>query len=145
MPNKGMKVKLTSTNLPIYKKLIRDYEKNTLTIENNIIKINNQTTEEYTFKQDYFWMMGDNRYRSEDSRVWGFVPEDHIVGKPVFIWMSIDGINDSFKNWQIRWNRVFTTVNLDGEPKSYRWHFLIIILITLGFSEYRKRKKSKTK
>ena len=144
IPKKGVKVKLTSTNLPIFKKLIRDYEKNALTIENNVIKINNLPTKEYTFKQDYFWMMGDNRYRSEDSRVWGFVPEDHIVGKPVFIWMSIDGINDSFKNWQIRWNRVFTTVNLDGEPKSYRWHFLIIILITLGFYEYNKRKKSKT-
>ena len=144
MPKKGVKVKLTLSNLPIYKKLIRDYEKNTLTLENSIIKINNQATDEYTFKQDYFWMMGDNRYRSEDSRVWGFVPEDHIVGKPVFIWMSIDGINDGFKNWKIRWNRVFTTVNLDGEPKSYRWHFLIIILITLGFSEFRKRKKHKT-
>ena len=144
IPKKGVKVKLTSTNLPIYKKLIRDYEKNALTIENNVVKINNLPTKEYTFKQDYFWMMGDNRYRSEDSRVWGFVPEDHIVGKPVFIWMSIDGINDGFKNWKIRWNRVFTTVNLDGEPKSYRWHFLIILLITLGFSEYKKRKKSKT-
>ena len=144
IPKKGVKVKLTSTNLPIFKKLIRDYEKNALTIENNVIKINNLPTKEYTFKQDYFWMMGDNRYRSEDSRVWGFVPEDHIVGKPVFIWMSIDGINDGFKKWKIRWNRVFTTVNLDGEPKSYRWHFLIIILITLGFYEYKKRKKSKT-
>jgi len=143
MPKKGVKVKLTSTNLPIYKKLIRDYEKNTLTVENSIIKINNQATNEYKFKQDYFWMMGDNRYRSEDSRVWGFVPEDHIVGKPVFIWMSIDGINDGFKNWRIRWNRVFTTVNLDGEPKSYRWHFLIILLIILSFSEYRKRRKIK--
>ena len=141
MPKKGVTVKLTSTNLPIYKKLIRDYEKNTLTLENSIIKINNQTTDEYTFKQDYFWMMGDNRYRSEDSRVWGFVPEDHIVGKPVFIWMSIDGINDGFKNWKIRWNRVFTTVNLDGEPKSYRWYFLFGVLFALGISEFNKRKK----
>ena len=142
MPKKGVTVKLTSTNLPIYKKLIRDYEKNTLTLENSIIKINNQTTDEYTFKQDYFWMMGDNRYRSEDSRVWGFVPEDHIVGKPVFIWMSIDGINDGFKNWKIRWNRVFTTVNLDGEPKSYRWYFLFGVLFALGISEFNKRKKA---
>jgi signal peptidase I len=86
-------------------------------------------------------MMGDNRYRSEDSRSWGFVPEDHIVGKPVFIWMSIEGINDGFKNWKIRWQRVFTTVNLDGEPKSYRWYFLFGILSVLGYSEYRKRTK----
>ena len=85
-------------------------------------------------------MMGDNRYRSEDSRSWGFVPEDHIVGKPVFIWMSIDGINDGFKNWKIRWNRVFTTVNLDGEPKSYRWHFLIGVLFVFGYSELNNRR-----
>jgi signal peptidase I len=86
-------------------------------------------------------MMGDNRYRSEDSRSWGFVPEDHIVGKPVFIWMSIEGINDGFKNWKIRWERVFTTVNLDGEPKSYRWYFLFGILCVLGYSEFKKRIK----
>ena len=64
------------------------------------------------------------------------------VGKPVFIWMSIDGINDGIKNWKIRWDRVFTTVNLDGEPKSYRWHFLILVLIIYILSEIRKRKKA---
>ena len=72
----------------------------------------------------------------------GFCSEDHIVGKPVFIWMSIDGINDGIKNWKIRWDRVFTTVNLDGEPKSYRWHFLILVLIIYILSEIRKRKKA---
>ena len=110
---------------------------------NDNIIINGEIKSEYTFKQDYYWMMGDNRYKSEDSRSWGFVPEDHIVGKPVFIWFSIDGINDGFKNWKIRWNRVFTTVNLDGEPKSYRWHFLIALLIYLIFAEIKKRKKKK--
>ena len=123
-----------------YKKIIRDYEKNTLSLKNGEIIINNIRTNEYTFKQDYYWMMGDNRYRSEDSRSWGFVPEDHIVGKPVFIWMSIEGINDGFKNWKIRWNRVFTTVNLDGEPKSYRWYFLIGILFVFGYSELNNRR-----
>ena len=144
LPEKGSSVKLNSRNLPLYKKIIRDYEKNELTLLDGEIKINGKTTQEYTFKQDYYWMMGDNRYRSEDSRSWGFVPEDHIVGKPVFIWMSIEGINDGFKNWKIRWDRVFTTVNLDGEPKSYRWYFLIGILIVLGYSEFQKR-KTKTK
>ncbi len=144
IPKKGEKIKLNSINLPIYKKLIRDYEKNSLDLKNGSIFINNIKTEYYIFKQNYYWMMGDNRYKSEDSRSWGFVPEDHIVGKPVFIWMSIEGINDGFKNWKIRWNRVFTTVNLDGEPKSYRWHFLFTILIIYGITEYRKRKKSKS-
>ena len=144
IPKKGEKIKLNSINLPIYKKLIRDYEKNSLDLKNGSIFINNIKTEHYIFKQNYYWMMGDNRYKSEDSRSWGFVPEDHIVGKPVFIWMSIEGINDGFKNWKIRWNRVFTTVNLDGEPKSYKWHFLFTILIIYGITEYRKRKKSKS-
>ena len=108
---------------------------------NDNIIINGEIKSEYTFKQDYYWMMGDNRYKSEDSRSWGFVPEDHIVGKPVFIWFSIDGINDGFKNWKIRWNRVFTTVNLDGKPKSYRWHFLIALVIYLIFAEIKKKRK----
>jgi len=141
IPMRGEKIVLNKNNLPLYKKLIRDYEKNSLELINGSIIINGLKTNEYTFKQDYYWMMGDNRYRSEDSRSWGFVPEDHIVGKPVFIWMSIDGINDGIKNWKIRWDRVFTTVNLDGEPKSYRWHFLILVLIFYILSEIRKRKK----
>ena len=142
IPMRGEKIVLNKNNLPLYKKLIRDYEKNSLELINGSIVINGLKTNEYTFKQDYYWMMGDNRYRSEDSRSWGFVPEDHIVGKPVFIWMSIDGINDGIKNWKIRWDRVFTTVNLDGEPKSYRWHFLILVLIIYILSEIRKRKKA---
>ena len=145
VPKKNDEVILNKKNLPIYKKLIRDYEKNSLTLENNTIKINNNKTNIYKFKQDYYWMMGDNRYRSEDSRSWGFVPEDHIVGKPVFIWMSIDGINDGFRNWRVRWDRVFTTVNLDGEAKSYRWHFLIVLVIFLIISEFNKRKKLNSK
>ena len=142
IPKRNTTVELTKNNLPIYKKIIREYEKNELTLDlNGTIRINNIETNSYTFKQDYYWMMGDNRYRSEDSRSWGFVPEDHIVGKPVFIWFSIDGINDGFKNWKIRWDRVFTTINLDGEPKSYRWYFLIGVLGVLIYSEIKKRRK----
>ena len=143
IPKKGEKIKLNSRNLPLYKKLIRDYEKNKLTLEKGVIKINDIPTNEYTFNQNYYWMMGDNRYRSEDSRFWGFVPENHIVGKPVFIWFSIDGINDGFKNWKIRWERVFSTVNLDGEPKSYRWYFLIGLLFAIGYYQEAKEKKIK--
>ena len=142
IPKRNTTVDLSKNNLPIYKKIIREYEKNELTLDlNGTIRINNIETNSYTFKQDYYWMMGDNRYRSEDSRSWGFVPEDHIVGKPVFIWFSIDGINDGFKNWKIRWDRVFTTINLDGEPKSYRWYFLIGVLGVLIYSEIKKRRK----
>ncbi len=142
IPEKNKTVELNKNNLPIYKKIIRDYEKNELTLDlNGTIRINNIVTNNYTFKQDYYWMMGDNRYKSEDSRSWGFVPEDHIVGKPVFIWFSIDGINDGIKNWKIRWDRVFTTINLDGEPKSYRWYFLFGVLVVLIYSEIKKRRK----
>ena len=98
-------------------------------VQNQKIIINNQIVDSYKFKMDYYWMMGDNRYSSEDSRMWGFVPEDHIVGKPIFIWMSIDGINDGIKNWKIRWDRVFTTVHGEGEPRSYLIHFLIASLL----------------
>ena len=88
-------------------------------------------------------MMGDNRHRSEDSRYWGFVPADHIVGKPVFIWFSIEGINDGIKNWRIRWERLFTTIGLDGKTRSYFPHFLVVLALYQIFSWYRKRKSKK--
>ena len=141
MPKKGATVQLNSKNVALYKKIISDYELNNLELSGDDIKINGFTADTYTFKQDYYWMMGDNRHRSEDSRFWGFVPEDHIVGKPVFIWMSIDGFMDGLRNWKIRWERVFTTVGGSGKPISYRWYFAAFIVIWQGIAWYIRRSK----
>jgi signal peptidase I len=143
IPKKGETVELTAETLPFYKEIIRDYEKNDLKVIGNEILINNQPATTYTFKQDYYWMMGDNRHNSEDSRYWGYVPDDHIVGKPVFIWMSWDSSQQGFFN-KIRWERLFTTVNGEGEPVSYfRW-FLIVLGGYFVIDALRKRKKAKT-
>ena len=142
MPKKGATVQLNSKNVALYKKIISDYELNDLELSGDDTKINGFTADTYTFKQDYYWMMGDNRHRSEDSRFWGFVPEDHIVGKPVFIWMSIDGFMDGLRNWKIRWERVFTTVGGSGKPVSYRWYFAAFIAIWQGIAWYRRRSKN---
>ena len=102
IPARGVTVTLSAENIALYTRIIIVYEKNALSIKNNEIFINNVKTNSYTFKQNYYWAMGDNRHNSEDSRFWGFVPEDHIVGKPLFIWFS-KGNNG------IRWNRIFSS------------------------------------
>ncbi|MEL0201918.1 MAG: signal peptidase I, partial [Flavobacteriaceae bacterium] len=142
IPKAGTTVNINSTTWPLYKKIIQDYEKNQVAVTSAGISINGQPADSYTFKQNYYWMMGDNRHRSEDSRYWGFVPEDHIVGKPVFIWFSVDGFNDGIKNWKIRWDRVFTTVGGEGERTSYLIPFLVFIALWQGVAWFRKRKKA---
>jgi signal peptidase I len=87
-------------------------------------------------------MMGDNRHNSIDSRAWGFVPHNHVIGKPVFIWMSIDGINDGLANWKLRTERIFTTVSGKGERVSYFWPFFIMVAGFSLFNRWRKRKKT---
>ena len=129
IPEKGMKVKLTVENIFLYKKIIKDYEKNILSQIDNTFYINGIKSDTYTFKKDYYWMMGDNRHKSEDSRFWGFVPDDHIVGKPVLIWFSIKGINDGIKNWKIRWSRLMTTVKGEGTPISFFPYFILSIIL----------------
>lgn len=108
IPKKGATVAITPLNVPLYRRIIQTYEGNTLEIRNGRIFINGEQTTQYTFKQDYYWMMGDNRHNSEDSRVWGFVPEDHIVGKPLFIWFSTK--NGSLFNG-INWGRIFSSAS----------------------------------
>ena len=141
LPKEGENININVKTLPIYKKIINEYEGNTLQVKGNQILINDKVANTYTFKQDYYWMMGDNRHRSEDSRYWGFVPQDHIVGKPVFIWMSLEGVVDD-KDFKIRWDRIFTTVGGSGEPISLFKYFIILIAIWIGFGQYKKRKKT---
>ena len=112
IPKKGAKVDLTLANLPLYERCIRNYEGNTLEVKGNQILINGQPATSYTFKMDYYWMQGDNRDNSLDSRFWGFVPEDHIVGTPSIILISFDKDHTLF-NGGIRWNRIFKMPNPD--------------------------------
>jgi signal peptidase I len=112
IPKKGAKVDLTVENLPLYERCIRNYEGNTLEVQGDKILINGQPATSYTFKMDYYWMQGDNRDNSLDSRYWGFVPEDHIVGTPSIILISFDKDHKLF-NGGIRWNRIFKMPNPD--------------------------------
>ncbi len=108
IPKAGEKVELTMDNLPFYQRAISLYEGNDLYVEDETIYINDKEATEYTFKMNYYWMMGDNRHNSADSRFWGFVPEDHVVGKASFVWLSTDNELSFPKN--IRWSRIFKKV-----------------------------------
>ena len=110
IPKKGETIDLTLDNLPMYERCIHAYEGNDLQVKDGKIYINGKETNQYTFQMDYYWMMGDNRHNSADSRFWGFVPEDHIVGKPIFIWLSLDPDRGWFDG-KIRWNRLFSWVD----------------------------------
>ncbi len=105
IPKKGMTISIDSVNICLYERIIDVYEENDLKLENGSIYINGVATDKYTFKMDYYWMMGDNRHNSADSRYWGFVPEDHIVGTPKFIWLSLDKEAKGFR--KIRLGRMF--------------------------------------
>lgn len=136
IPQKGTTITLTPESLPLYKRVITAYEGRELSVNGNQITIDGQVTDQYTFNQDYYWMMGDNRHNSQDSRVWGFVPFDHVVGKPVLVWMSWDGKSP-------RWERFFTTVGGNGKLVSYFIPFLVLLGAWFGFNAWRKRRTGK--
>ena len=109
IPARGATVRLTTENLPLYRRIIEAYEGHTLKVaDDGTILIDGMPAAEYTFAMDYYWMMGDNRHNSADSRFWGFVPEDHIVGKASFVWLSLDASKRFPAN--IRWERIFKKV-----------------------------------
>ena len=142
IPEEGKTVALNMTSLPFYKQIIVEYEKNTLRVENGQIYLNGSSdpADTYTFKQNYYWMMGDNRHNSEDSRYWGYVPYDHVVGKPVFIWFSWNSDGQGLD--KIRWERLFTTVGGSGKATSFFFPFVGLMLVFYGVNWFRKRKKA---
>ena len=144
IPEAGATVKIDSESLPYYEQIIKNYENNDLQIVGDNIFINGEKADSYTFKQDYYWLMGDNRHNSLDARYWGYVPFDHVLGKPVMVWFSWDANAASFgeKLKSIRWDRMFTTVHGDGEPVSYRYVVLALIGLYFGYSFYKGKKKS---
>ncbi len=146
IPAKGLTTTIDYHNISYYQKILETYEgtemdiPNTVKLEGKTVLLNGKPLTSYTFKQDYYWLMGDNRHNSLDSRAWGFVPYSHVVGKPVFIWMSYDP-NKGFPSG-LRSDRVFTTVHGSGKPVSYFLYFAIGLAIYFGVSTYLKKKKA---
>ncbi len=142
IPKAGVAVSLDSASLPIFERIITEYEGNQLEVKPEGIFVNGELAESYTFKYNYYWMMGDNRHNSQDSRFWGFVPEDHIVGKAVFVWFSWDSNAKGFFN-KVRWNRVMTVIHGDGQATSLLPYILAIIAFFIGRKQYRIYKSKK--
>ena len=142
LPKEGDEIELNLNTYPIYKKLLTEYEGNNIKLVDGEFLVNGKLSNRVAIKKNYYWMMGDNRDHSEDSRSWGFVPEDHILGKPIFIWMSWDHFNDGLLKMKPRWDRFFTTVKGPGQPQSYLWVFILSLVGYFGFKAVRKRKKA---
>ena len=149
IPKAGASVAITAETLPLYRRIIEVYEGSEMGIENKIsqsgtqVLLNGNPLTSYTFKLDYYWLMGDNRNNSQDARMWGFVPFTHVVGKPVLVWMSWNSNAKGIMN-KIRWERLFTTVGGDGPPVSY-FKYLLVLLAGWFLFDYFKKKKKATK
>jgi len=157
LPKEGTTITVDTSNICLYDRVIGVYDGNKLEVKSGKIFINDVETNKYTFKQDYYFMMGDNRHNSADSRSWGMVPFDHVVGKPLFIWFSmkdpeknpisgkglLSSLTKNSKEGKYRWERFFTYVTDDGISKSYFIHFLVFIGLWWGISKFRNRKKKK--
>ena len=132
IPKKGDILEINDHNIHFYQKIIEKYEQNKITKIDSNYYINNEKTNQYEFQMNYYWMMGDNRHNSEDSRIWGFVPENHIVGKPIFTWLSLNYNAFHKKGLKklgiIRWKKLFTPIHGNNRNKSYFLHFLILII-----------------
>lgn len=139
IPEKGKTVQLDKNSIAFYKQIIREYEKNEIELAGDQVMINGAPANSYTFKQDYYWMMGDNRHNSEDSRYWGFVPFNHVVGKPVFIWFSWNSQGKGLG--KVRWERLFTTVHGNGKPVSYFYWFLGAMALWYGYTVFKRKNK----
>ena len=146
IPEAGTTIAISIENIPLYKRIIEVYEGSEVGINNKIVvsgtqvMLNGEQLTQYTFLQNYYWMMGDNRDNSQDARMWGLVPFNHVVGKPVFIWMSWDTNAKGIIN-KIRWDRMFTSVSGEGKPISYFKYFIILLAGWYIFRYIRKRKK----
>jgi signal peptidase I len=138
IPKEGATIKLDTANLHKYRRVIEAYEHNKVEVHGKDIMINGKPADSYTFKMNYYWMMGDNRHRSADSRYWGFVPEDHVVGKASFIWMSLKENTTIGKKFRIK--RFFTFINSDGLSSSFFVPFLFILALALGYFYFRNRR-----
>ncbi len=139
VPKEGMTITLSVDSIALWHRIISVYEKNKIEIKGNQIFINGKPATTYTFKQDYFWLMGDNRHNSLDSRYWGFVPEDHVVGKPVFVWMS------KGEHSGLRTERMMSFVSKDGLSKSYLWWVIGGIVLMIAYGQFKNRGKGKGK
>lgn len=147
IPKAGVTVKLDKESLPFYEQIIKNYENNDLLVNGDEIFINGKKVDSYTFKQDYYWLLGDNRHNSLDARYWGYVPFDHVLGKPVMVWFSWDANAPSFgaKIKSIRWDRMFTTVHGDDEPVSYRYFVFALIAMYIIYNFFKGKKKTEKK
>jgi len=145
IPKKGDVVTINQQTLPEYQWIIKNYEHNTLENKNGKIFINGKETNQYTIQQDYYMMVGDNRDASLDARFFGFVPEENIVGKPMFTWMSIEGAfadsQSSYQadGWRIRWDRMFKATNTgEANKTSYWWIAAMILILFFGWEYFVK-------